>query len=206
MSARARTERWLALLLLLAALVLVYFVGLHWWWTAPQLALGQQIEELRLQEQRLRMHATQMPELQDRLAGLQERQAAAAGFLREANAELATAGLIQRLEEVMQQTVPDRQRCQLTGRTPTAGQSQERFPRITIQVRLRCGMEDVGKVLHALESGQPELFVDNLLISARQAGRRRGPGVQEGAELEVAFDLYGYLGSRGGGQRPGGRQ
>lgn len=204
MSARTRSERWLALGLLLAVLCLVYLVGLHWWWTAPHMALNGRVAELREQELRLRMHASQMPQLRERIEGLREKQDAATGFLREGNAELATAGLIQRLEQVMQQVVPDRQRCLLTGRTPAGGTGQDRFPRITIQVRLRCGMEDMARVLHALESGQPELFVDNLLVSARQTGRRRGLGPSEGAELEVAFDLYGFLGGRAASQPPPG--
>src|SRR3546814_1431753 len=48
--------------------------------------------------------------------------------------------------------------CQVTGRTPTTSRDKERFTRVVIQVRLRCGMVELATVLNALESGSPELF------------------------------------------------
>ena len=48
-------------------------------------------------------------------------------------------------------------------------------------------------VLHALESGSPRLFVDNLNILA-QTFNLRAPGAEDqNAGLNVSFDLYGYL-------------
>ena len=48
-------------------------------------------------------------------------------------------------------------------------------------------------MLHALESGSPRLFVDNLnMLSQRYfflPGQNRG----QGGGLDVSFDLYGYL-------------
>jgi general secretion pathway protein M len=60
-----------------------------------------------------------------------------------------------------------------------------------VQVRLRCGMRELGAVLHALESGSPQLFIDNLDLLSRRSYLVTG---QEGAgALDVSFDLYGYL-------------
>ena len=45
-------------------------------------------------------------------------------------------------------------------------------------------------MLHALESGSPQLFVDNLDLLARRS--YLGTGQEDGA-LDASFDLYGYL-------------
>jgi general secretion pathway protein M len=63
-------------------------------------------------------------------------------------------------------------------------------------VRLRCAMPELGAVLHALESGTPQLFVDNLDLLSRRSYLGTG---QEGGTLDVSFDLYGYLKTPSGG-------
>lgn len=196
----AERSRWAALGLLALALGLLYLVGLHWWWTVPQLALRAELLDLRDQELRLRMHASQAQAIEQRLAEVQAFEAGNPGFLPEASAELATAGLVQRLENVVQQASPSRERCQLTGRTPTGSRAQERYPRVVVQVRLRCGMEEFVAVLHALESGRPELFVDNLAIISRRSLLAQGTGGGAGTALDISFELYGYLHARAGGR------
>jgi general secretion pathway protein M len=187
-SARAR-----ALLLLLAALALLYLVGVHWWFTAPMLAMGEEIDVLREQELELRMEASQRAEIDRRLARVRDFEAANPGFLPEANKELATAGLVQRLESVVQQASPNPDACQITARTPADAGTKDPFPRVVVQVRLRCGMGELGAVLHALESGSPQLFVDNLDILSRRS--YLSAGTEGGGALDVSFDLFGYLGS-----------
>ena len=68
--------------------------------------------------------------------------------------------------------------------------------RATVQVRLRCGMAELGAVLHALESGSPQLFVDNLDLLSRRSYLAAGPA--DGG-IDVSFDLYGYLKTPAGG-------
>lgn len=197
----AERSRWSALGLLALVLALAYFVGLHWWWTAPQLALRAELAELREQELRLRMHAAQAVRIQEKLAEVQAFEAGNPGFLPENTVELATAGLVQRLETVVQQASPTRERCQLTGRTPSTARVQERYPRVVVQVRLRCGMEEFVAVLHALESGRPELFVDNLAVLSRRSLMAAGASGTASA-LDISFDLYGYLHARQAGAQP----
>jgi general secretion pathway protein M len=60
-----------------------------------------------------------------------------------------------------------------------------------VQVRLRCGMAEFGAVLHALESGSPQLFIDNLDMLSRRS--YLAAGNDGGGALDVSFDLYGYL-------------
>jgi general secretion pathway protein M len=190
----AERLKWLGGALL--ALVLAYGVLLHWWWTAPMLAMGDEIATLRDQELALREEIAQRPVLERELARVREFELGNPGFLPETNRQLATAALVQRLEAVLVEASPRPGRCQITARTPTESRVDEPFVRATVQVRLRCGMAELGAVLHALESGSPQLFVDNLDLLSRRSYLAAGP---EGGGIDVSFDLYGYLKTPAGG-------
>ena len=90
-------DRWLALALLLGALLLGYLLLVHPWWTVPMQETGRRVAELRERELRIRTQLQQAPQVQRELAAALEQQAQRPGFLPEATVELATAGLVQRL-------------------------------------------------------------------------------------------------------------
>jgi general secretion pathway protein M len=183
-------ERAKVLAVLAALMALAYLVLLHWWWTAPMLAMGDEIAKLRDEELMLRMEIEQRPELERELVRVREFEANNPGFLPETNKQLATAALVQRLESVMASASPQTGRCLITARTPSDARVQEPFVRATVQVRLRCDLAELGAVLHALESGSPQLFVDNLDLLSRTSYL----GVaQQNSGLDVSFDLYGYI-------------
>jgi general secretion pathway protein M len=198
---RPDAERWRALGLALAVLALAYLVLLHWWFTAPMLRLGGEIEQMREQEQSLRNETAQRPKLQQRLAQVRAFESGNPGFLPEANKELASAGLVQRLQQVVASASPNPNACQITAQTPTDMPSQEPFPRVMVQVRLRCGMGELAAVLHALESSSPQLFIDNLDLLSRRSYLVAGN--DNGGALDVSFDLYGYLKVANGNRRRG---
>ena len=186
----ADRDRWIALGLLLGVLVVAYFVLVHPWWTVPMLAENDRIHDLRERELRARMQLKQAPRA---LAEAQAEQAHVPGFLPESTAELATAGLVQRLQTVVAQASPGNRSCAITNRSPLDDAHPGRFPRVTVQVRLRCGAGEMAAVLHALESGTPRLFVDNLDILAQRYFFAPGQGGNQTGGLDVNFDLYGYL-------------
>ena len=191
MAPRPHPERWQVLALAALALLFAYFVLLHWWFTAPMLRLGGEVREARAQEQSLRLESAQRPKLEARLAQVRSFESGNPGFLPEANRELASAGLVQRLQQVVAAASPNQNACQITAQTPTDMPSQEPFPRVMVQVRLRCGMRELAAVLHALESGSPQLFIDNLDLLSRRSYLTAG--ADAGGALDVSFDLYGYL-------------
>ena len=201
MAPRPDAERWRALGMALAVFLLAYLVLLHWWFTAPMLRLGGEIEDMRAQEQQLRAEAAQRTKLEQRLAQVRAFEAGNPGFLPEANRELASAGLVQRLQQVVASASPNPAACQITAQTPTDMPSKEPFPRVMVQVRLRCGMGELAAVLHALESGSPQLFIDNLDMLSRRSYLTAG--ADTGGALDVSFDLYGYLKVAGGSGRRG---
>lgn len=171
-------------------LVLGYFALVHWWWTAPMLAMGNQIATLRDQELALRMEIAQRPQLELELARVREFETSNPGFLPETNRQLATAALVQRLEAVLGAASPQPGRCEIAARTPAESRTEEPFVRATVQVRLKCGMAELSAVLHALESGSPQLFVDNIDLISRSS--YLGTGL-DGGTVDVNFDLYGYI-------------
>lgn len=199
MPPRPLADRWRVLGLAALALLLAYLLLLHWWFTAPMLRLGGEIEDLRAQEQTLRDEAAQRPKLEQRLAQVRSFEVGNPGFLPEANRELASAGLVQRLQQVVSAASPNPNACQITAQTPTDMPSKEPFPRVMVQVRLRCGMGELSAVLHALESGSPQLFIDNLDLLSRRSYLVTGN--DNAGLLDVSFDLFGYLKAGSGGRR-----
>jgi general secretion pathway protein M len=179
---RRSLERFRPLLWLGIAMVLGYGLLVHWWWTAPMLALGDQIAEVRDEELGLRMEGEQIPQLQARLAEVRAAEAANPGFLAEPNKDLATAALVQRLESEVRRVAPNPLACEITSRTPLEAQSSDPYPRVTM----------LGALLHGLESGSPQLFIDNLAFNSMAAYFGAGQGATD-SRVDAVFDLYGYL-------------
>jgi general secretion pathway protein M len=190
----ADRDRWLALGLLVLALGLAYLLLLHGWWTLPMLETQDRIQALQQRELRQRMQLRQAPDVARRLQQVQAAEARRPGFLAESTTELATASLVQRLEAVVVGASPGNRSCAITNRSPLTEEnaSKQRFRKVIVQVRLRCGTPELAAVLHALEAGTPRLFVDNLNILAQRYFFAPGQGAQAGG-LDVSFDLYGYL-------------
>ncbi|WP_343225296.1 type II secretion system protein GspM [Lysobacter enzymogenes] len=191
----ADRERWLALGLLVAALGIAYAVLIHPWWTVPMLEADDTLHGLQERELRQRMELQQAPQVRNLLQRVREQQSSRPGFLSEATAELATAGLVQRLETVVLQASPGNRSCGIVNRSPLAEPRRgDRYARVVVQVRLRCGAPETAAVLHSLESGSPRLFVGNLnLLSTRGYFVPGSAGPANDGGLDVSFDLYGYL-------------
>lgn len=186
-------DRWIALGILLGLLALAYLLLVHPWWTLPMREAQARIDGLQQRDLRARAALQQQPQIQQRMAEVAERYARTPGFLPERSPELATAALVQRLEATVAEASPGNRSCAIINRSPIAGgRQQERFPRVVVQARIRCGSPELAAVLHALESGVPRLFVDNLnILSQRHFMAAEGP--EQGVGLDVSFDLYGYL-------------
>ena len=191
--APADRDRWLALGLLLAALVVAYAVLIHPWWTVPIRDANARIESLQERELRQRMQLGQAPLVRERLSRVRQELAGRPGFLQEASAELATVGLVQRLETAVAQASPGNRSCAITNRSPVADTTRDRYARVVVQVRLRCGTPELAAVLHSLESGTPRLFVGNLNVLAQRHFFGSGGETAGEGGLDVSFDLYGYL-------------
>jgi len=81
-----------------------------------------------------------------------------------------------------------------TQNLPASGEAG--FTRVAVKIRMRGGLENTVKAFHALETGQPYLFLDN--ISIRGHAKRINIAkvkskVSYGQMLNVDFDLIGYM-------------
>ena len=183
-------DRWLALALLLGAVLAAYLLLVHPWFTQPMRALGEHIDTLQERELRIRRELDQAPQVRAALEQAREAMTAMPGFMPQGSVELATAALVQRLEQAVVEASPGNRSCAISNRSPMTGGRAERYPRASVQVRLRCGNPELAAVLHSLETGTPRLFVDNLNILSQR--HTVAAGAASGG-VDVSFDLSGYV-------------
>lgn len=184
-------DRWLALALLLAVLALGYLLLVHPWFTAPWRAIAQDIAALQERQQRVQAQLDQQPQVEARLLEVREALRQRPGFLAESTAEGAAAALGARVQEVVLAASPGNRACVVSNRTPLPdNRSDAAYVRVAMQVRLRCGVDEMASVLHALETGTPRLFVEDLSLLAQRY--QQSPD-EAGTGLDVSFELVGYL-------------
>jgi len=190
----ARNSRFLALVLLLIALLGVYLLGVHWWFVSPHLALGTQMEDLREQENRFSAIVAQKPQIERRLAEARAFEQNNQAFLNDADANSAFSDIVQRLKQVISSRVGENANCQTISTSPFKNAEEELYQRVSAQVRMRCNLEHFSDIVYDLESGNPYLFVDRLTIY-RQFGGYVPPGGKKPppSALEIQFNLSGYL-------------
>lgn len=180
-----------AILLLLLALVLAYFVLLHWWFVAPLRDIAAQMDDLRDTQSRYATAIADKPELQKRLATLGEGQAASAAFLPEDDPSAAAASLMQRVVDVVA-AHPQGGSCEVTQKMlvpDPATADGEPYRKAAVNIGMRCDIQPLTAVLHDLEQGTPYLFIDDLSIYRNPMAAPNGTI----APLEVQFTVSGYV-------------
>jgi general secretion pathway protein M len=127
------------------------------------------------------------------LQGLQDRKSDENLFLEGNDFNEAAAGMSERLSQMISIQADDS--CQIVSRQPVRPRVQERFERVTVNVRMRCGIEDLKKVLYALETGAPMIIAEEVTIIKPRSRRRRANSQQSdaGELLDIRFNMLGYL-------------
>lgn len=182
-------NRPLAIGLLVIALGAIYFVGFHWY-VAAQAELATEISQLEQQAARFKAAINRRGELEARLSELEEARLDSALFLGEDSFALAAARLTRTLRETVRNESEHSEFCRVTATENRAPDEEERFEQVTVNVRMTCPLDDLVKIIYALERNTPMIFIDSLIIQQRGGRTRRGNNV-EGA-LEVRFDMYGF--------------
>ncbi|HXR63786.1 MAG TPA: type II secretion system protein GspM [Rudaea sp.] len=195
----ARNRRFLALVLLLIAAIVVYLLGVHWWFVAPHLAISEQMNDLRDQESRFSQIVAQRPQIERRLAEARAFEQNNQAFLTDADPNSAFSDIVQRLKQTISAHVGESTTCQTVSTSPFKNAEEELYQRVTAQVRMRCGLEHFSDIVYDLEGGNPYLFIDRLTIY-RQLGGYVPPGNRKApvSALEIQFNLSGYLRQAGG--------
>ena len=147
-----------AILLLVIAALLVYFIVFHWFIQRHREYAGE-LGDLREQLGRYQAVASQRESLQKRLGEVRSTQSDAALFLEEPEFDEAAASMSSRLGTMVRTHADDN--CQIVSRQPVRPRVQERFQKVTVNVRMRCDAEDFMQILYHMETGMPLMLVDD---------------------------------------------
>ena len=189
MIASPALRRIVALALPLVALVAVYGAVVR---PAARLIAEKRSATAQLADalDRYRQRAGRLPELTVRLAALRTGDSHADGFLAGDNEALAAAALQEHLKILVEQS-----QGKLASIEISPPQADDKRRRITARGEMNVGIAGLEKVLYAVETETPFLFVDTLSVHAVAAG---GRGAAETEPLlDVRFDITGYM--RGAG-------
>jgi len=180
-----------AILLLVIAVIMVYLLGFHWF-IIRHIDYGDEISELASQLGRFQRVAAQKEQVEAQLSSLQGRRSESNLFLEEGDFNEAAAGMSERLNQMVSTQADDS--CQIVSRQPVRAREVERFEKVTVNVRMRCDIEDLMKVLYSLESGVPMIIIEELTVIKPRARRRtRNQESTPVQELDIRFNMSGYL-------------
>jgi len=190
--AQPANSRLTAILILVIVLLLIYLGCFHWF-ILRHLEYGAEIGELSEQLGRYQRVAAQRGDYETLLQGLENRKSDENLFLEGSDFNEAAAGMSERLSQMISVQAEDS--CQIVSRQPVRPRVQERFEKVTVNVRMRCGIEDLKKVLYALESGVPMVIADEVTVIKPRSRRRRSnnPEPEAGQLLDIRFNMSGYL-------------
>lgn len=193
-------SRPLAIGLLAVALILVYFVGFHWF-VMRHVSLTGEINDLKRQIARFKGTVAMAEPMRARLNELRASQMDSALFLEGDDVNIATAELIRMLRDWVERSAADAELCSITNTSPHRYTDPERFRSVRVNVRMQCPLDDFMRVLHEMESGVPLVFVDNMMINQRLTPDQRGRrGSSPYGQLDIRFEMYGYINQPGAGE------
>jgi general secretion pathway protein M len=177
--------------LLAIAAILVYLLGFHWF-VGEHLTYAEEVSGLREQLARFEATADQREPLQAQLATIRQNRRDADLFLEQGDFNEAAAAMSERLGQMV--TAQADPNCQIVSRQPVRPRVQERYNRVTVNVRMRCRVEYLLDILYRLESEVPLMMIDDLNIIRPRARRRVGGRVVDVTEeLDIRFNMLGYL-------------
>lgn len=198
-----KSSPWVALGLLVIALVLGYMLLFHPW-VQRHAQLNEEISTRKEALAHARAVAEQAPEVRERLRQVRNAQADAAFFLEDTQHALASAWLQNEIETLVNESVQPNETCQVANRSPVRVRDFERFEPVQINVRIMCGPNTLRELFYRIETAIPYLFVDEVAITqvSTRVRQRRGSQAQvdmEAPSLNVQFSVVGYIRSGTGG-------
>jgi general secretion pathway protein M len=188
-------NRLAAILLFVIAVLLVYLLCFHWFILRHR-EYSAEISDLSDQLGRYQRVAAQKPQYEELLSQLESRKADANLFLEGEDFNEAAAGMSERLSRMIDTQAEST--CQVVSRQPVRPRVQERFEKVTVNVRMRCGIEDLKKILYSLETSIPMVIADEVTVIKPRARRRSNQQAnQTNTMLDIRFNMSGYLRTSG---------
>lgn len=186
-----RNSKATALMLLVIALLLVYVLVFHWF-VLRHVEYAEEIDDLRSQLNRFQTVAAQRESLQAELGRIRGSQNDEGLFLVYPSFDEAAASLSGSIGDMVRTQADDS--CQIVSRQPVRPRVQERFQKVTVNVRMRCDAEDFLQVLFSMETTMPLMLVDDLnIIRPRTSRRSRNQQANKQGALDIRFNVSGYL-------------
>jgi general secretion pathway protein M len=184
-------NRLAAVLLFVIALILVYLLCFHWF-ILRHIEYGSEISDLSGQLGRFQRVAAQKELYESMLQDLENRKSDENFFLEGSDFNEAAAGMSERLGEMI--NLHAESTCQIVSRQPVRPRVQERFEKVTVNVRMRCGIDDFEKVLYSMETSVPMVIADEVTI-IKPRSRRRSNRASDSSDtaLDIRFNMSGYL-------------
>jgi len=187
-------NRLAAILLFVIVVIVVYLLCFHWF-ILRHVEYNSEISDLSEQLGRFQRVAAQKRHFESLLENLEDRKSDEDLFLQGGDFNEAAAEMSERLGQIISIQAEDT--CQIVSRQPVRPRVQERFEKVTVNVRMRCSIEDFMKVLYALETSVPLVIADEVTVIKPRSRRRANSPVPVGdSSLDIRFNMSGYL-SRG---------
>jgi general secretion pathway protein M len=181
-------SRMTAVLLFVIAVIVVYLVCFHWF-ILKHADYSEEISGLRDQLGRFTQVAAMRDMYEERLRDLQANRSDQNLFVEERDFNEAAAAMSERLGLAVDARAANS--CQIVSRQPVRPRVQERYEKVTVNVRMRCGIDDVKSILHWLETSIPLIIVEEMTIVKPRT--RRARDIQDSGILDVRFNMSGYL-------------
>lgn len=182
-------SRLTAILIFVIGVIVVYLLCFHWF-ILKQMDYSEEIGGLREQLDRFNRVAALRDVYEDKLRDLQSNRSDQNLFLEERDFNEAAAAMSERLGQVVDARAANS--CQIVSRQPVRPRVEERYEKVTVNVRMRCGIDDVKSILHWLESSVPLIIVEEMTIVKPRTRRSRNQQ-QDSGLLDVRFNMSGYL-------------
>jgi general secretion pathway protein M len=186
-----RERRGAALIALALVLWAAWWLLLQSWFLGPLATLDAQLQDVREQQQRYAGLLAQRPQLQQQLEQARQDPASRSSLLPGDDPSAVAAQLMQRSAELVRAHAEQGPGCELAQRMPITPEQDTAQPyrQVKVSLTLDCAAEPLARLLHAIEYGQPSLFIDSLSVRrASNAPPTGGPG-----RLQVHLLVRGYL-------------
>jgi general secretion pathway protein M len=194
-------ERCGAALMMLALVVwAAWWLLVQSWFLDPLMAIENQADSLREQQQRYAGALQQREALQQQLQQARRDPASRSSLLPGTDPSAVAADLMQRSLDLVKAHAAQGPGCQVTQRMPITPEqnSAEPYRQVKVGLTLECAIEPLTGLLHDLEYGQPFLFVDHVSIRRQTSAPASGGA----GRLQVNLLLRGYL-QAANGKEPG---
>jgi len=145
------------------------------------------IEQSSLLLVRYQRVASKLPRVQREIQALRGDELAKLGFIDGDNETLVTAELQTKLKELAESSGGEVRSTQAL-----PGRDEQGFRRVTVRLQASIGMDGLQRLLHAIESSNPFLFIDSADLRARPS-RDPAAASDSAAILDARFDVSGFM-------------